>query len=67
MNDVKPVLVERLIALDFQDNCNLCFTVIKQGEEAFWYGKGFGVRHYSCYMKRSTLLSNKEFDELSKW
>lgn len=60
-------LVKRLINANFPDVCNLCFKKISIGETIFWYGKGFGSRCYKCYIKRDTLLTPAEFDELSDW
>jgi hypothetical protein len=60
-------LVKRLIVASYKDKCNLCFGDINVGEQIAWYGKGFGVRHLDCYMKRDTLLTNEEFDKLSQW
>ena len=60
-------LVKKLIVADFKDKCNLCFKDIDAGEKVAWYGKGFGVRHLACYLKRDTLLTNQEFDNLSDW
>lgn len=60
-------LVKRLIAAEYPDKCNLCFKDIQKGEKVAWYGKGFGVRHFQCYLKRESLLTNEEFDKLSVW
>lgn len=60
-------LFKGLIVAEFRDRCNMCFEYINAGEKVAWYGKGFGVRHYSCFIKRDTLLTNEEFDNLSDW
>lgn len=60
-------LIKGLIVAEYRDRCNLCFEFVNAGEKIAWYGKGLGVRHYSCYIKRDTLLTNEEFDNLSDW
>lgn len=63
----KEGIVKKLIVADYKDKCNLCFKDVNAGDKVAWYGKGFGVRHLACYMKRDTLLTNEEFDKLSDW
>lgn len=60
-------IVKKLIIAEYRDKCNLCFEDVNIGDQIAWYGKGFGVRHLSCYIKRDSLLSNEEFDKLSDW
>ena len=60
-------LVKGLIVAEYRDRCNLCFEYVNTGEKIAWYGKGLGVRHYQCYLKRDTLLTNEEFDKLGDW
>jgi hypothetical protein len=66
-NYVNTQLVKRLLVAKYDDTCNLCFNSIKAGDKIYWYGKGFGSRCITCYMKRDTLLTDKEFDKLSDW
>lgn len=60
-------IVKKLISAEYKDKCNMCFKDVNVGDKIAWYGKGFGVRHLSCYIKRDTLLTNEEFDRLSDW
>jgi len=60
-------LVKGLIPAQYKDTCNLCFKDINAGDKVAWYGKGFGVRHFECYLKRDTLLSNEEYDVITDW
>lgn len=62
-----PGIVKKLIVADYRDKCNLCFEDVVPGDKIAWYGKGFGVRHFDCYIKRDTLLTNEEFDSMSDW
>jgi hypothetical protein len=59
--------VKGLILIDYSDTCNLCFKIVNAGEQAAWYGKGFGIRHYDCYIKRDTLLTDEEYKNISNW
>lgn len=61
------IVIKGLISAEYKDKCNLCFGDIYAGDKVAWYGKGFGVRHLKCYLKRDTLLDNEEFDLITDW
>lgn len=60
-------LVKQIIVANYRDRCNMCFQYVNVGDKIAWYGKGFGVRHFECYMKNPDLLTNEQFDKLTDW
>jgi hypothetical protein len=64
---INDIIQERLTVAQYRDICNLCFQRVYVGSPIAWYGKGLGVRHLVCYMKRTSLLNNDEFNALSDW
>lgn len=63
----KDIVVKNLIKAEYKDTCNYCFQEISAGDQVAWYGKGFGVRHYKCYLKRDSLLTQEEYDVITDW
>ena len=64
---INGVIQERITVAQYKDICNMCFKVVDAGDPICWYGRNMGVRHLSCYLKRSSLLIQEEFDKLSDW
>lgn len=64
---INSVIQEKIIVASHKDTCNLCFEEVSVGDSICWYGRKMGVRHLTCYLKRSSLLTQEEFDKLSDW
>ena len=64
---INNVIQERIIVASHKDICNLCFKEVSVGDSICWYGRKMGVRHLDCYLKRSSLLTQEEFNKLSEW
>lgn len=63
---MENVVQERLMVANHKDICNMCFEKVRKGDPICWYGKGLGVRHMVCYLKRASLLTKEELDKMVK-